>query len=191
MYGGQFVARARGLLSCLAAFNYDARISKENTIPTLHLICGLPCSGKTTLAKRLEVERRALRLSPDEWIATLYGSNISGEALDAARDPVESALWNLAARVLVLGLDVILEFGFWSRSEREEFRRRATQLGAQSELYFTDAPHEELIRRLARRNAELPPGTFWIDEAQLRSWFCVFEPPSSEELQPRETANQT
>ena len=156
----------------------------------MHLICGLPCSGKTSLAKTLEAERSALRLSPDEWILTLYGSDISGEALDAARDPVETALWNLAARVLVLGLDVILEFGFWSRSEREEFRSRATQLGARSELHFTDAPNEELIRRLAQRNAQLPPGTFWIDEARLRSWFDLFEPPSSDELRPREAANQ-
>ena len=34
---------------------------------TLHLMVGLPCSGKTTLAKQLEQERSALRLTPDEW----------------------------------------------------------------------------------------------------------------------------
>lgn len=175
----------------IGGFRGKAGLRRRDIIATLHLICGLPCSGKTTLAKTIEVERRALRLSPDEWITTLYGSNISGEALDAARDPVETALWKLGVRVLVLGLDVILEFGFWSRSEREDFRRRATQLGARSELHFTDAPNEELIRRLAQRNAALPPGTFWIDETQLRSWFDIFEPPSSEELRPRETANQT
>lgn len=152
----------------------------------MRLICGLPCSGKTTLAKALELEHSALRLSPDEWIIRLYGSDISGEALDAARDPVETALWELAARVLVLGLDVILEYGFWSQSEREDFRKRAAQLGARSELYFTDTPEEELLRRLAKRNAQLPPGTFWIDEARLRSWLRLFEPPSAKELEPRE-----
>jgi predicted kinase len=138
----------------------------------------------------LELERSALRLSPDEWITTLYGSDISGEALDAARDPVEAALWHLAARVLVLGLDVILEYGFWSRREREEFRRQATRLGVRSELHFTEASPEELISRLAKRNAQLPAGTFWIDQARLRSWFDLFERPSSEELQPREAVNQ-
>ena len=160
------------------------------TIATLHLICGLPCSGKTTRAKAIELERSALRLSPDEWITRLYGADISGEALDAVRDPVEAALWDLAARVLVLGLDVILEYGFWSRGEREEYRRRAVQLGARSELHFTDAPEEELLRRLAKRNAQLPPGTFWIDGARMRGWVDGFERPSSEELRPRETSNQ-
>ena len=42
--------------------------------PTLHLIVGLSGSGKTTLARRLERELDALRLSPDEWIAALYGN---------------------------------------------------------------------------------------------------------------------
>ena len=156
----------------------------------MHLICGLPCSGKTTRAKTLEVERPALRLSPDEWIEKLFGPGISDEALDAARDPVEAALWELAARVLVLGIDVILDYGFWSRSEREQFRRRATQLGTRSELHFTDAPEEELLCRLAKRNEQLPPGTFRIDETRLRSWFGLFEPPGSDELRPKETANQ-
>jgi predicted kinase len=180
---------ARGQIGRLAAAPEQRVTRRRDTIATLHLICGLPCSGKTTLAKTIELERLALRLSPDEWIVTLYGADISDEALDAARDPVETALWDLAARVLVLGLDVILEYGFWSRSEREEFRRRATRLGARSELHFTDAPREELIRRLAQRNAQLPAGSFWIDEARLRSWCDVFEPPSTDELRPRETAN--
>ena len=106
--------------------------------------------------------------------------------LDAVRDPVEGALWDLAVQVLALGLDVILEYGFWSRREREDFRRRAAALGVRSELHFTAAPEEELLRRLANRNVQLPPGTFWIDEARLRGWFELFEPPDSEELLPRE-----
>jgi len=34
----------------------------------LHLICGLPGSGKTTLAKKLEREHTAIRLCPDEIV---------------------------------------------------------------------------------------------------------------------------
>lgn len=37
----------------------------------LILICGLPGSGKTTLAKSLAGSRSALRLCPDEWQAAL------------------------------------------------------------------------------------------------------------------------
>jgi predicted kinase len=150
------------------------------------LICGLPCAGKTTLAKRIERERSALRLTPDEWIARLFGAEISTEALDAARDPVEAALWDLAARVLGLGVDVILDFGFWSRQEREEFRARAAALGARIEVHFLDVPEEILLKRLAARNAQPPPGTFAIDEARLMLWARDFEPPGADELRPRD-----
>ncbi|MBC7932221.1 MAG: ATP-binding protein [Rubrivivax sp.] len=145
-------------------------------------MCGLPCSGKTTLAKQIEQERAALRLTPDEWIIQIFGADIAGEALDAARDPMETALWELAARVLTLGIDVILDFGFWARAERDEFRSRAAQLGARSELHFTDVPEAVLLARLAVRNAGPAPGTFWIDEARLRLWSSLFEPPTEDEL---------
>ena len=32
-------------------------------------------------------------------------------------DTVESLMWDVAARVLVLGVDVILDFGCWVRSQ--------------------------------------------------------------------------
>lgn len=35
--------------------------------PTLTLFCGLPGSGKTTLAKKLEQEKRGIRICTDDW----------------------------------------------------------------------------------------------------------------------------
>src|ERR1700722_18349169 len=97
---------------------------------TLHLIVGLPCAGKTTLAKRIEQEQLCLRLTPDEWIQRLFASDVNRELLDAARDPMEAMLWDVAAKVLQMGGNVILDFGFWARAERDAFRQRAARLGA-------------------------------------------------------------
>lgn len=152
---------------------------------TLFLICGLPGSGKTTLAKQIERERRALRLTPDEWIARLFGTGLTPPALDWCRDPVEALQWEVAERALTLGVNVVLDFGFWSRGEREEFRSRAAALGARSELRFLDVPRAVLSARLAARNADLPPYTFRVTEAQLDLWWGLFEPPGTDELQPR------
>ena len=89
-------------------------------MPTLFLICGLPGSGKTTLAKRLKRERAALRLTPDEWMA-----HIARDGNDEVkRAAVEKLQWEIAQRVLSLGVNVILESGFWARNERDDFRAR-------------------------------------------------------------------
>jgi predicted kinase len=148
-------------------------------------MCGLPCAGKTTLAKRIERERHALRLTPDEWILRLFGADLSTETLDALRDPMEAHLWLLASRALELGVDVILDYGFWSRGERDDYRSRAAALGAASELHFLKASDEALLARLAERNASPPSGVFFIEEAHLKEWMSLFEPPDADELRRR------
>ena len=154
-------------------------------MPTLFLMCGLPGSGKTTLARQIECERQALRLTPDEWIVRLFGSNLTPPTLDWCRDPVEAVQWSVAERALGLGINVILDFGFWTRGEREDFRGRASALGAASEVHFLDVPRSVLLSRLAARNADLPAYSFRVAEGQLDLWWDLFEPPGLDELQPR------
>jgi predicted kinase len=157
-------------------------MTDRNAPPTLFLMVGLPGSGKTTLARQLEVEHKALRLTPDEWIPILYGDALDQETLDGVRDPVETMQWQVAARALELGVNVILDFGFWGRGERDAYRARAAALGAQSKICFLDVPYAELSARLAARNANLPPGMFHVTQAQLDLWDGWFERPLANEL---------
>lgn len=119
---------------------------------TLHLMVGLPFSGKTTLARKLERERSALRLTPDEWQVRLFGQDAEEPEHDARHSLIEAMLWNIASRALELGTNVILDFGFWAREEREDYRSRAKQLGASSEVHYLDVSEDELLRRLDERN---------------------------------------
>jgi predicted kinase len=150
---------------------------------TLFLICGLPGAGKTTLAKRLEQEQQALRLCPDEWIAPVLKDTSDQVELDRLRSPVETLQWDVAKQVLSLGVNVILENGFWGREEREQYRSRAETLGAKVELHFLEVSLDELWQRLSKRNADLPSGAFVVTKEQLESWWNLFEPPAKEELE--------
>ena len=76
---------------------------------TLHLICGRPCAGKTTLARHLEQAYAALRLNLDEWHTRLFGQDAEDERHDARHAAIEALLWEMVARVLRLGGHVILE----------------------------------------------------------------------------------
>ena len=149
---------------------------------TLFLICGLPGSGKTTLAKQIERDRSAIRLSPDEWIEPILADVTDIAERDRLRSPIESLQWDLAKRLLALGQNVILENGFWSRAEREAYRAEAEALGASVALHYLDVGRDELWDRLQKRNASLPPGTFAVTEAELDEWWGWFEPPTDEEL---------
>ena len=148
----------------------------------LHLMVGLPCSGKTTEARRLEKEYHALRLTSDEWQIRLFGQDALDPSHDERHGAIEKIMWEVASRVLSLGMDVILDFGFWAREEREDFRRRAHALGAGFQIHYMEASEEELLRRLAVRNAEMPEGTFVIREAEMREYMALFQPPKADEL---------
>ncbi|HMQ31805.1 MAG TPA: AAA family ATPase [Chloroflexaceae bacterium] len=152
---------------------------------TLHLMVGLPCSGKTTLARKLEYSCSALRLTPDEWHVRLFGQDAEDPAHDARHSLIEALLWEVASRALVLGTNVILDYGFWAREEREDYRSRARQLGASSEVHFLDVPPEELLRRLARRNAQRSRTAFYIPEAMMQPWISFFQKPTRDELERR------
>lgn len=150
---------------------------------TLILICGLPGSGKTTLAKQLEYSRPALRLCPDEWIASVLADTADAVELERLRTPIESIQWVVAKRALVLGINVILENGFWAQEERTSYRAQAEVLGALVELEYLDFDRDELWARLSKRNENLKPGTFFVSEDQLDLWLSWFEPPTPSEIE--------
>jgi predicted kinase len=155
-------------------------------MPTLYMTCGLPGSGKTTLAKQIEQSRDALRLTGDEWLFALFGPEPELPETKGTPSPqrntVEALQWDVAARALALGIDVVIDWGVWSRTERDDYRARAAAIGARVVLCFVDAPLEELERRLAARNANLPPGAFYIDAQNLKLWSTWFERPTEDEL---------
>ena len=153
---------------------------------TLHLMVGLPCSGKTTLARKLEYACSALRLTPDEWQVPLFGQDAEDPEHNVRHALIEALLWKVASRALVLGTNVILDFGFWAREEREDYRSRAKQLGARSKVHFLDVPEEELLQRLARRNAQPSLLAFHISEEMMQPWIVFFQKPTRDELEGRE-----
>lgn len=149
---------------------------------TLHLMVGLPCSGKTTYAKQLAVSEKALLLTPDAWQLRLYGQDFPGPYHDDRHTIIENIMWDVAKNVLSLGTSVILDFGFWAQSERIDFRQRANDLNVNFRIHFMDVSKEELFIRLEKRNRHTDDEAFHIPLAYLEQWYQQFEPPTPEEL---------
>ena len=142
--------------------------------PRLIIVCGLPGSGKTTLARQLESRLGAVRFSPDEWIdalsLNLYDENRRGK--------IEALQWKIGQELLARGLIVIIEWGTWGRSERDTLRLGARALGAAVELHYLSAPADVLFERIQRRGLETPP----IERDALSRWVEIFQAPTLDEM---------
>lgn len=138
----------------------------------------MPGSGKTTLAAKLEREHSALRLSPDEWIGRLADGDGRDDEL---RDRVLALQFDVAMRALKLGVDVVWDHGVWTRGERDRARMAAGSVGGGYRLYWMDVAPDELKRRLAGRNADLPTHSFVVTAEDIDAWLPMFEAPQADE----------
>jgi predicted kinase len=64
--------------------------------PTMFLVVGLPGAGKTVRARELAAARRALLLTPDAWMLTLFGRGFQSPQWRLKRDALEGRLIMLA-----------------------------------------------------------------------------------------------
>jgi predicted kinase len=151
---------------------------KQESSTRLVLICGLPASGKTALARRLAPKIPAIRLDKDHWTIEL-GLDVWD---DEFRVLLERQLWALTQELLAQGQSVILEWGHWARVERDEKRLGARTLGVGVELHYLDAPLEELIDRAQRRNTSGEWNASPMTRAHFERWATIFQPPDREEL---------
>ena len=145
---------------------------------TLFLMVGLPGTGKTTQARRLEAERGALRLTKDEWVKALYGSANPRDETAV----VEGRLIGVALRALGLGVDVVLDFGLWSRDERTALRSAARDAGAAVRLRHLDVDPVEQRRRIDRRHAHDAHTTWVMSDDEVAAWAAAFETPTPGEV---------
>jgi predicted kinase len=149
-------------------------------MPTAHLIHGYLGSGKTTFARHLERDIPAIRFSHDEWMTRLYGNNPPAEHFADFYRRVYQQVEEIWLRCLELGVDVVLDFGFWSREERDATRAKVSGLGAHARLYQLACPEDEAWQRIEKRNANLQ-GSFLIDRNAFEVFKQRFEPLDPDE----------
>ncbi|WP_327104445.1 AAA family ATPase [Nonomuraea glycinis] len=144
----------------------------------LLLMVGLPGAGKTTRAEELAAAHRALQLTPDEWMISLF----DGSQPDGKRDLLEGRLIALALQALRLGTNVVLDFGLWSRDERSALRWLATSAGAACHVIYLPIDKDAQRARIAHRQATAPHTTFPMSEADIDAWRKRFQAPDAAEL---------
>jgi len=147
------------------------------------MLCGRLCSGKTTYAARLSSELGAVILSVDELMIALLGRE-TGSMHDEYVRRAKGYLHAKAADIARAGTDVVLDEGFWRRSERGEARAYFAAKGVDCELRYLRISEEEWARRIDRRNAEVAAGcsdAYLVDDGLREKFASLFEEPAADE----------
>jgi predicted kinase len=154
-------------------------------MPTLHLISGLPASGKTTYSLELAERVSGVLFCLDRWLITVFGkyslAEVGQEEHTRRVLACRELIWEGASQLLKRSVDVILDDGFFYREHRMMHVGFANGVGAQTRIHHIDTPLDVVRERLARRNADLPRYNFHIDPATLEGFLDMFEPPSNDE----------
>lgn len=163
----------------------DASTVREFMPPTLHLISGLPGSGKTTYAEGLRADSGAGLFSLDRWLVTAYGryslAEVGHEEHTRRVLACRELMWASASELLQRRTDAILDDGFFLREHRRRYVEMASALGVRTTIHYVHASLDVIRRRLERRNQHLPPHNFYIDPEVLVGFVGLYEVPSAEE----------
>ncbi|MFD0388927.1 AAA family ATPase [Tistrella bauzanensis] len=147
---------------------------------TAHLIHGYLGAGKTTFAKALEKEAIAIRFTQDEWMKKLYGDDPPAEQFAGCTNRVSELMEEMWTRCLQVGVDVVLDFGFWSRAERDRVRSVICSLGADCRLYRLSCSDDEAWKRIEARNLKRD-SSLYIARNTFEVLKARFEPLSDDE----------
>ena len=152
---------------------------------TMILICGKLCSGKTTYARRLCGERKAVLLSVDELMLAMYDPHL-GDRHDEVAAKARECLFLKAFELIAAGTDVVLDWGFWTRASREDASARCAARGVPHQWHGVFPAEEVRQMRIARRNEDIRQGRasgYIVDDCLEAKFRRMFEMPEPNDME--------
>jgi len=142
-------------------------------MPNLTAIIGKTCAGKTTYAKTLP----GIVLSSDDFMLPLFGQNC--EPIRVNLPIVQNCLLELALQILSKNIDVILDLGFWKKSERARVAAFFAQHNIPIQWHYLEVSPELQQKQISKRNAEIEQGlcAYYVSDALARVCDDMFESP--------------
>jgi len=149
--------------------------------PHVHLMLGLPGSGKTTLSLKLSEELSLPRFSLDEEYFRVVPNTQQSERDFTMEAHIEEKIKEKVATLLASGSSVVLDFCPWRSSRRREYYTFITSHGGIPQVYYLPVERAELMRRLEQRNLRRDERYQWMSPEMLGDFYERFDPPVAEE----------
>jgi predicted kinase len=140
-------------------------------------MCGPAGSGKSTVARQYE-RQGMTRLSFDQ---EAWSRGITTMPLPpGVHREIEEKLRARLVDLLRAGADVVLDFSFWSRGMREEYRELLRPLGIVPETVYLATDRATVLQRVGARAAR-DGDDFALSMELAARYFDHFEPPTAAE----------
>lgn len=171
-------ATARSARPCSASSSPDLPDrAYARSVSRVILMCGPSGSGKSTYARRLEDEG-AVRLSFD---AEMWRRGTSTVPLPPdVRDEIEAGLRARLLELVAAGTDVVLDFSFWSRRMRDDYRALLEPSGVVPETVYLATDRDTVLGRMRARRGN-HADDFVLTDDLVAHYFDHFEPPTPDE----------
>ena len=108
-----------------------------------------------------------------------------GDEHEAIAAQVQNELLQESLLLTEKGVPVILEWGFWTKADRQKMSDYYRQYGRRCMWHYMDVSDEQWIKNIASRNQAVREGkerAYIVDEALKAKLKSKFEEPSFEEI---------
>ena len=148
---------------------------------TIHLMHGFIGFGKTTVAKQIERDLHLVRLTHDEIMRERYGRN--PQDFDTKYKIVDDYIRKETERLIKQGQDVVLDYGFWSKSKRKEYYEFAKNLTPNVFFHLLCTDIETAQKRCVERSSR-DDGALLITAETFNELLKHYEPWADDENYP-------
>ena len=148
-------------------------------------ICGKICCGKSYYANQIKDKENAVILSCDELTKILFDNNLGDK-----HDEMSKRIWNYllqkAVDIVNTNTNVILDWGFWSKQDRQFISDYFKSRKIICEWHYIDIDYNSWNKNIEERNKRILEGKggsdYYLDAGLMKKLLSMWQEPSKEEI---------
>ena len=148
-------------------------------------VCGKICSGKSYYSNKLKNEENAVILSCDELTSILFDNNL-GDKHDEILERVWHFLLKKTTDIVSTGTNVILDWGFWSKKDRDFINNYFKSNNVAYEWHYINIDNKSWQKNIDERNQKVLEGKggsdYYLDEGLIKKLQSKWEEPNKDEI---------
>ena len=148
-------------------------------------ICGKICCGKTYYSNMIKQKNNAVIMSCDELTSIIFNNQL-GDRHDEMMIKVKYYLLQKTLEIVNAGTDVILDWGFWSKADRQYIKDYFKAKNIDVIMHYIDITDNSWSKNIMERNNRILNGedksNYYLDDGLINKLQSLWETPSKDEI---------